>query len=358
LQAGEPNATVMEGLPLASDEKHPFDFDAHLRPNDRGVRWRTMERKPMSAGTGSTLAQGFTLTRKVPRYKLTVPARLTVLRSGVPDEFSGRTLEIGEGGVGVTVATQLLLGESVRVEFLFPHMTTPVRATAVVRYQHARNFGLQFLRLPADQASVIRYWTRREADVLLAAQTPENALLAPAPKAGKRESREPAKAAKKQGTELSALEKALAGKPARELPSKPYVVVAVAATVLIAAILGWWRWQSGWADLESKVPVTVTTSATPRLKVPPEEMRRHLRHEVRPDYPEAARQAGMQGLVVLDAVVDETGMVTQTNVVSGPPVLAAAAVDAVRWWRYDPYLVSGRPAVVETTITMNFQLPR
>jgi protein TonB len=66
----------------------------------------------------------------------------------------------------------------------------------------------------------------------------------------------------------------------------------------------------------------------------------------------------VQGLVVLDAVVDESGVVTQTKVVSGPPVLAAAAVDAVRWWHYDPYLVSGQPAAVETTITVNFQLPR
>jgi TonB family protein len=348
---------LTEGQPLASDEKHPFHFEAHLRVNEGEDRWLIMERKAMSAGTGSTLSQGFTLTRKVPRYKLTVPARLTVLRAGVPDEFSGRTLEIGEGGVGVTVATQLLLGESVRVEFLLPHMTTPVRATAVVRYQHAKNFGLQFLRLPADQASVIRYWTRREADVQLA-QTSESAQPTGALKAPKRESREPARAAKKPGTELSALEKALAGKPAPEIPSKRYILGGVVATVVIAGALGWWRWESGWVDLESKVPVTMATSATPRLKIPAEEMRRHLRHEVRPDYPEAARQAGVQGLVVLDAVVDESGVVTQTKIVSGAPVLAAAAVDAVRWWRYDPYLVNGQAAVVETTITVNFQLPR
>src|ERR1700739_4115051 len=128
-----------------------------------------MGRKPMSGSTGSAIVQGFTLTRKVPRYKLTVPARLIVLRSGVPDEFSGRTLEIGEGGVGVAVASQLLLGEAVRVEFLLPHMTTPVRATAVVRYQREGNFGLQFLRLLVEQQSIIRYWTRREADVQLVA---------------------------------------------------------------------------------------------------------------------------------------------------------------------------------------------
>ena len=89
--------------------------------------------------------------RKVPRYKLAIPLNLTVLRSGVPDNLYGRTLEIGEGGMGVVVASQLLLGESVRVEFLLPHMTTPVRATAVVRYRHAMCFGLQFLRLPDEQ---------------------------------------------------------------------------------------------------------------------------------------------------------------------------------------------------------------
>src|SRR5678816_4277689 len=96
--------------------------------------------------------------RKVPRYKLTVPLELTVLRSGVPDSIRGRALEIGEGGMGVVVASQLLLGESVRVEFLLPHMTTPVRATAIVRYRHAMCFGLQFLRLPDEQQSIIRYW--------------------------------------------------------------------------------------------------------------------------------------------------------------------------------------------------------
>src|SRR5678815_4383263 len=108
--------------------------------------------------------------RKVPRYKLTVPLELTVLRSGVPDSIRGRALEMGEGGMGVVAASQLLLGESVRVEFLLPHMRSPVRATAVVRYQRSRSFGLQFLRLPIEQQSMIRYWTRSEGDLLLTAQ--------------------------------------------------------------------------------------------------------------------------------------------------------------------------------------------
>ena len=98
--------------------------------------------------------------RKLPRYKLTVPLDLTVLRSGIPDNIAGHTLEIGEGGMGVIVASPLLLDESVRVEFLLPQMTSPVRATAVVRYQRQGCFGLQFLRLPVQQRSIIRYWIR------------------------------------------------------------------------------------------------------------------------------------------------------------------------------------------------------
>ena len=112
--------------------------------------------------------------RKVPRYKLTVPLELTVLRSGIPDNIRGRALEMGEGGMGVVAASQLHLGESVRVEFLLPHMTSPVRATAVVRYQRARSFGLQFLRLPVEQQSLIRYWTRCEGELLLTAQVWHN----------------------------------------------------------------------------------------------------------------------------------------------------------------------------------------
>jgi TonB family protein len=314
-----------------------------------------MERKPMSAGTSSALVQGFTLTRKVPRYKLTVPARLTVLRSGVPDEFSGRTLEIGEGGVGVTVASQLLLGESVRVEFLLPHMSTPVRATAVVRYQHARSFGLQFLRLPAEQQSIIRYWTRREADVLLATQTPPASQ--PEATENKSANRE-ARASRKPAPETSGLGKLIFEDASPERSPLRQIMIASTSLIVVVMILGWWRWQQGWTDLESKVPAVEVANAAPRLKVPSEEMRRRLRHEVRPDYPESARQAGVQGLVVLDAIISGAGAVTQTNVVSGPPALSAAAVDAVRWWRYDPYLVNGQPAAVETTITLNFQLPR
>lgn len=295
----------------------------------------------MSAGTSPALATGVTQTRKVPRYKLAVPLRLTVLRSGVPDDIPGRTLEIGEGGVGVTVAAQLLLGESVRVEFLLPHMTTPVRATAVVRYQREHCFGLQFLRLPVEQQSIIRYWTRREADVQLVAPDLSAAGSLPNP-------------------EIPATPEPLAGTLAAQAPKAqfgaPPAWGLVTASVFIACVLGWWRWERGWADLEAKVPAQAAEISSPQLQVPADEMRRRLTHEVRPEYPETARQASEQGRVVIDAVVSSSGAVTQTKVVSGAPVLANAAVDAVRWWRYQPYLMNGQPVPVETTITVDFRL--
>jgi hypothetical protein len=124
----------------------------------------------MTTGATPAFSQGTASKRSVPRYRLTVPLALTVLRSGIPNNIPGRTVEIGDGGMGVILASQLLVGESVRVEFLVPHMSSPVRATALVRYQREGRFGLQFLRLPVEQQSIVRYWTRREGELLLAAK--------------------------------------------------------------------------------------------------------------------------------------------------------------------------------------------
>jgi protein TonB len=59
---------------------------------------------------------------------------------------------------------------------------------------------------------------------------------------------------------------------------------------------------------------------------------------------------------VIDAVVSATGEVAQTKIVSGDPVFATAAIEAVRWWRYAPYLLNGHAVPVETTITVDFRL--
>jgi protein TonB len=85
-------------------------------------------------------------------------------------------------------------------------------------------------------------------------------------------------------------------------------------------------------------------------------MERRIIHQVTPEYPVVARQARVQGTVVLDAVVNAEGAVTQVTPVSGPQALSQAAMDAVRWGRYEPYIVNGQPTTVETTVAVNFRL--
>jgi TonB family protein len=127
--------------------------------------------------------------------------------------------------------------------------------------------------------------------------------------------------------------------------------------IVVTAVMGWWRWEQGWRQLEAHVPANETLMARPQLKVPANTMQRRIIHEVAPEYPEAARRAGVQGTVLLDAVVSVEGAVTQLNVINGPEALSPAAIDAVRWWRYEPYIVNGERATVETTISLKFRLP-
>jgi TonB family protein len=84
----------------------------------------------------------------------------------------------------------------------------------------------------------------------------------------------------------------------------------------------------------------------------------YLLHSVQPVYPEFARQAGIQGSVRLQAIIDQKGRVTSLKLISGPPPLVQSAIGAVQQWRYRPYLLNGEPVEVQTIITVNFQLVR
>jgi protein TonB len=81
-----------------------------------------------------------------------------------------------------------------------------------------------------------------------------------------------------------------------------------------------------------------------------------LIHRVEPTYPPLARAARVQGDVILSAVISTTGQIENLQLVSGHPMLVPAAVDAVKQWRYKPYLLNGTPVEVETTITVIFSL--
>ncbi|MGD0214743.1 MAG: energy transducer TonB [Terriglobales bacterium] len=82
----------------------------------------------------------------------------------------------------------------------------------------------------------------------------------------------------------------------------------------------------------------------------------NLIYRVQPIYPTLARQARIQGTVELRAVISKAGTIENLVLVHGHPMLSAAAIEAVRQWRYRPYLLNDEPIEVETEITVNFLL--
>ena len=79
-----------------------------------------------------------------------------------------------------------------------------------------------------------------------------------------------------------------------------------------------------------------------------------LVRKVQPAYPAQARILRLAGAVALEATIGESGTIEDVRVLSGHPVLARAAVDAVKQWRYAPSLLNGQPVKVKTAITVNF----
>jgi protein TonB len=73
-----------------------------------------------------------------------------------------------------------------------------------------------------------------------------------------------------------------------------------------------------------------------------------------PTYPPIAKAAHVSGAVVLHAIISKTGTIEHLTAISGPEMLKGAALDAVRTWRYKPYILNNEPTEVETTITVNF----
>jgi periplasmic protein TonB len=79
-------------------------------------------------------------------------------------------------------------------------------------------------------------------------------------------------------------------------------------------------------------------------------------HDAMPHYPRKAQEKGIQGDVLLQATIDIKGNLTNLKVVQGDPILVKAAVDAVKKWRYRPYILNGEPVDVDTTIKIQFYL--
>lgn len=107
----------------------------------------------------------------------------------------------------------------------------------------------------------------------------------------------------------------------------------------------------------SSTPVAVPKIATPqRVRVSSGVQSGLLIRKVNPTYPPLARQARIQGVVLLQAQISKEGNITNLQLISGHPMLAPAAIEAVKQWKYKPYLLNGEPVEVETQVQVNFTL--
>jgi protein TonB len=107
----------------------------------------------------------------------------------------------------------------------------------------------------------------------------------------------------------------------------------------------------------SSTPVAVPKVATPqRVRVSQGVSQGLLIKKVQPPYPPLARSARIQGTVILQAEISKDGTIQNLRLISGHPMLAPAAIEAVKQWRYKPYFLNGEPVEVETQITVNFTL--
>jgi periplasmic protein TonB len=110
-------------------------------------------------------------------------------------------------------------------------------------------------------------------------------------------------------------------------------------------------------DLFSGAGPAVVKPTAPRTpSISSRVMAGNLLDKTVPQYPEIARVARIQGTVVLQATIAKDGTIQNLRVIDGPPMLQQAAMDAVRSWRYKPYLLNGEPVEVETTVNVIFSL--
>jgi TonB family protein len=276
----------------------------------------------------------------VPRFQVQAPLDVTVLRSGIPDTVPGRSVDLCERGIAAMLAGELVPGEAVGIEVQLPSVADSLRTRALVRYQDQLKCGLEFVALSAEQKAAIRDWAKEAKVETEASANPSTS------------------AAKKVADGGGAGAQTIGGgmPPSSKKKRRWLAWAVVLALGTIAAAVFWWRWNMGWEELEAGLKnAEVTSAEKPQAQVPAEVMEKLLVHRVEPAYPAEARKANLQGIIALDIVVGRDGSVVNMHALNGPEVLARAAMDALRWWKFEPYRVNGEPAVVETTVAVEFK---
>jgi len=270
------------------------------------------------------------------RRHLAVPLNVTVLRSGVPDAVPGRSVDVCEGGLGAILAAEVHPGELVGVEFRLPDSAS-VLAKARVCYQDRLRCGLQFLGISAEQKAAIEAW---------ASERPLTPVAQPSPQVREARRVEPPASKLAEGNKP---------RPARKVSrstafARRKIVTVLAASVIVAAAVGWWQWEQSWQEIESHLPGHQVEAVQSPMQVSWEVMQGFLVHQSAiPSVP-----ARMKGMAVLTAVIGRDGSVVRLRPVSGPDALTRIAMDSVQWWKFEPYRVNGTPVEVETSLAVDF----
>jgi TonB family protein len=272
-----------------------------------------------------------------------VPLDVTVLRSGIPDTLPGRALNVCERGMGAIIAGELVTGESVGVEIRLSATGDPLRTRATVRYHDNLRYGLEFTAISNEQRNTIRDWTKGIKPVVEPG-TSTRVMNGKAERVNEGRSQYFRRGGGGGGRRV-----------AKRKSRRGLLLLAVVLAVL-AATGFWWRWSRSWAELEPRTADTQSSSVEkPKAQVPPEIMQKLLVHRVEPLYPAEARKQRLQGVIVVNVVVGTDGAVVRMRPLNGPDMLAQAAMDALRWWKFEPYRLNGEPAVVETTLAVEFR---
>jgi TonB family protein len=108
--------------------------------------------------------------------------------------------------------------------------------------------------------------------------------------------------------------------------------------------------------VEEGLPGPAQPGTPQRVRVSSGVAQAFLRSKVNPDYPPDARDQRIQGVVLMKINIDKEGNVYAVQLISGHPLLAPSAMEAVRQWKYRPYLLNGNPVEVETQVLVNFTL--
>jgi len=290
----------------------------------------------MSAAATRAPLPGIPNTRRVPRFPLSIPADVMVSHSGLLKSIPGRTVTLGERGLGLVLAGEVQPGDLVNLDFNLPDFGGRLQLKAVVKYQTLLKCGLEFQSVTPQQQRLIEHWTRTKS---VTNPNPASPVASP-------------------WSEAPPVETATAVSHETDDKNPQAWIRRVAAVIflglLVSGGLYWWHWHRTWDELESRIPLKPLSQLSAAY-VPPEVMQGRITHKIEPVYPESARQAKMQGVVALDVVIGRDGSVVDVHPLSGPDELASAAVDAVKWWRFQPYLQNGQAVLVKTTLAVDFR---